>query len=217
MRIKVYSRVGRRINRELDYAKKVLEAVKPAVSIYGGSRVKPDDPYYHTTVELSRALSEEGVSVISGGGPGIMEAANLGCQLGRNGTSVGLNITLPHEQQPNAYQDLSITFEYFAARKVAFAKYSMAFVCMPGGVGTLDELSEVVTLIQTGKMPEIPVLLYGREFWAGLVTWMTDIMLARGLVSEEDLTRRMRIVDSIDEVLDVVRERRALEDVRKAA
>ncbi len=204
MRVNIKSRIGQRINHELELAKQLLESITPAVSIYGGSRVKPSDPYYEKTRVLARALSEHGISVISGGGPGIMEAANLGAQEGRHGTSVGLNIQLPFEQRPNPYQDVSIEFVHFAARKVSFCKYSMAFVVMPGGVGTLDELYEVLTLIQTRKMPEIPVLLYGSEFWQGLVAWMRDTMLARGLVDAADLDKRVRLVDSTEDVLDVV-------------
>ncbi len=204
MRVNIKSRIGQRINHELELAKQLLESVTPAVSIYGGSRVKPSDPYYEKTRVLARALSGHGISVISGGGPGIMEAANLGAQEGRHGTSVGLNIQLPFEQRPNPYQDVSIEFVHFAARKVSFCKYSMAFVVMPGGVGTLDELYEVLTLIQTRKMPEIPVLLYGSEFWQGLVAWMRDTMLARGLVDAADLDKRIRLVDSTEDVLGVV-------------
>jgi uncharacterized protein (TIGR00730 family) len=204
MQAKLHSRVGRRIHRELDAAKQLLEAITPAISIYGGARVKPTDPAYAAARELARRASSRAISVIAGGGPGIMEAANLGCQEGLNGTSVGLNISLPFEQQPNPYQDLAITFEHFAARKVAFSKYSMVFVAFEGGFGTLDEVFEVLTLIQTGKMPEIPVLLYGRKFWSGLVAWMDEMMLQRGLLSKEDLSRRVRIVDSADEAMEVI-------------
>ncbi len=206
MKVRINSQVGRRIHHELDAAKRLLEAITPAVSVYGGARVKVDDPYYRAAQEFARAVSELGVSVISGGGPGIMEAANKGCQEGKEGTSIGLNIILPFEATHNAYQDVSISFDHFAARKVAFSKYAMTFVAFPGGFGTLDELFEVLTLIQTGKMPEIPVLLYGREFWDGMLEWMGRAMLPRGWVSAEDLTSRVRVVDSIPEALAIISE-----------
>jgi uncharacterized protein (TIGR00730 family) len=204
MNLNTSTRLEQRVHDELEVAQQLLGHITQAVSIYGGSRVLPGDPYYAATVELAKALSDAGVCVISGGGPGIMEAANKGCQLGRNGTSIGLNIVLPFEQAPNAFQDISVNFFHFAPRKIAFCRYSSAFVCMPGGLGTLDELFEVTTLIQTGKMPEVPVLLYGSEFWGGLVEWMRATMLARGLISEQDLNSRMLLVDSAQDVLKVV-------------
>jgi uncharacterized protein (TIGR00730 family) len=204
MTLNIPSGVGQRINRELELAKAVLESLTPAVSIYGGARVTPDDPYYEKTLTLARALSAAGVSVISGGGPGIMEAANRGAQEGMLGLSIGLNINLPCEQKANPYQDLCIDFEHFSSRKVAFCKYSMAFVAMPGGFGTLDELFEVVTLIQTGKMPNIPVLLYGGEFWNGLLDWLRGMVLPRGLISAQDVDERLCVVDTVEEVLALV-------------
>ena len=200
----IQSQVGILVNHELEVAKRVLESLPAAVSIYGGSRIREDDTYYLQTVELARAISNAGIPVISGGGPGIMEAANKGAKEGLNGLSIGLNIVLPFEQKPNVHQDISIQFETFAARKISFCKYSMAFVVMPGGVGTLDEAFEVLTLIQCGKMPEIPVLLYGSEFWGGLVTWLKTTVLARGLISAVDIDRRLQVVDSCQEVMDVV-------------
>lgn len=200
------SRVGHQINRELEMAKDRLEAIGPAVSIYGSARIKPHDPYYQAARTLAQTLATEGFTVISGGGPGIMEAANKGAQEGAHGRSVGLNILLPFEQQPNPYQDISLDFVHFAARKVAFCKYSLAFVVMPGGVGTLDELFEVLTLIQTQKMPEIPVLLYGTSFWQGLVEWVRGELLSRQLLGLEDVNR-MVLVDSAEEVMKVVRAR----------
>ncbi|MCC5612250.1 TIGR00730 family Rossman fold protein [Nostoc sp. CHAB 5834] len=201
------SRIGDAISRELDTAKAQLDTVKAAVSIYGGARVSPQSSYYLDAVELSRRITEKGIAVISGGGPGIMEAANRGAMLGGSarGLSIGLNIQLPFEQHPNPYQDVSVSFAHFAARKVAFCKYSHAFVVMPGGVGTLDELFEVLTLIQTGKMPEIPVLLYGAKFWTGLVSWMNDAVLAEKLISEQDLHKRLSVVDSVDETMARIR------------
>ncbi len=204
MTLKIPSGVGQRINRELEFAKAVLESLTPAVSIYGSARLAADDPYYAETVALARALSAAGISVISGGGPGIMEAANRGAQQGLLGLSIGLNICLPCEQKPNAYQDVCIEFEHFSSRKVTFCKYSMAFIAMPGGFGTLDELFEVLTLIQTGKMSNIPVLLFGGEFWAGLLEWLRTIVLPRGLIAREDLEERLTIVNSVEEVLQIV-------------
>ena len=199
-----HSNMGFRINHELQQAKQLLEALPPAVTIYGGSRVRADDPYYVQTVQLAKIISRAGIPVISGGGPGIMEAANRGAKLGVNGLSVGLKITLPFEEVPNPHQDISVQFSCFAARKVAFCKYSGAFIVMPGGVGTLDELFEVLTLIQTGKMPTIPVMLFGADFWSGLVAWLKNAVLARGLISAVDLERRIQMVNSIDTALEIV-------------
>lgn len=198
------TRVGERVHNELLLAKKVLESLPPAVSIYGGARVPTTDPFYRETVELARALSERGITVVSGGGPGIMQAANKGAREGGLGVSVGLNIVLPFEQVPNPWQDISLNFDHFSARKISFCKYSCGFVVMPGGVGTLDELFEVLTLIQTGKMPEIPVLLYGSDFWAGLVGWLRGTVLARGLVSEVDLNERIVVVDSVSQAMSIL-------------
>jgi uncharacterized protein (TIGR00730 family) len=211
------SKVGIRINNELELAKRLLAALPPAVSIYGGSRVREDDPYYLKTMELAHAISHAGIPVISGGGPGIMEAANKGAKAGLNGVSVGLNIVLPFEQGPNPHQDLSIQFESFAARKISFCKSSMAFIVMPGGVGTLDELFEVLTLIQTGKMEEIPVMLFGSEFWGGLVAWLKGTVLSRGLISATDLERRLQVVDSVEEAMTVVLDAQSRQTTAKAA
>ncbi len=201
MRVRLTSHIGQRINRELVVAESLLQSVCPAVAIYGSARIAEDDPYYKQTFEVARALSQAGVSVISGGGPGLMEAANRGAQAGFNGTSVGLNIHLSTEQEPNAYQDISIDFVHFAARKVAFCKHSKAAIAMPGGFGTLDEIFEVLTLMQTRKMPEIPALLYGREFWQGLLDWIRDQQLSRGLIGDDDFHKRLCLVDSPEEVL----------------
>lgn len=203
------SNIGQRINQELVSAKKALDTLCPAVSIYGGSRVKEGSLYYEKTKELAKALSDAGFSVISGGGPGIMMAANQGASEGALGLSIGLNIMLPFEQEANPYQDISLDFAHFAARKIAFCKYSKAFVVMPGGVGTLDELFEVLTLIQTQKMPAIPVILFGREFWQGLITWMEDTILARGYISAEDIHERIQVADTTEEVLAVLEKAKA--------
>jgi uncharacterized protein (TIGR00730 family) len=199
------TRVGTLIHRELRHAKQLLERLPPALSIFGGSRVKPDDPCYGHTIALARAASQAGIPVISGGGPGIMEAANKGAKLGANGLSVGLKILLPFEEIANDHQDICVHFSSFAARKVAFCKYSRAFVAMPGGLGTLDELFEVLTLVQTGKMPTIPVLLYGADFWSGLVAWLKTTVLARGLISPADVDRRIQVVDSVEAAMRGIR------------
>lgn len=163
-----------------------LANVRPAVSIFGSARTKPDQPYYQKTEALARMLSDAGFGVISGGGPGIMEAANKGA-FGGKGPSIGLNILLPHEQTGNPYQNISINFRHFFARKVAFVKYATAYVVMPGGFGTLDELFESLTLIQTGKSRSIPVFLYGTDFWGGLWSWVREQLAGNALISEEDL------------------------------
>lgn len=204
MKKKIDSKVGLRVYEELVTAKEFLDSVCPAVSIYGGARVKEDNPYYQKTRDLARALSDAGFAVISGGGPGIMMAANHGASDGRKGLSIGLNIKLPFEQQTNPYQDISLEFAHFAARKIAFCKYSKAFVVMPGGVGTLDELFEVLTLIQTHKMQAIPVILFGREFWQGLLSWMEHTLLARGFISSVDLHERIQVADTTQEVLHIL-------------
>jgi uncharacterized protein (TIGR00730 family) len=147
--------------------------VRPAVSIFGSARVAPDSRYYQLTEQIARQLSDAGFSVISGGGPGVMEAANKGAFEGKS-MSIGLNIQLPHEQKANHYQDISQSFRHFFARKYMFVKVAAAYVVMPGGFGTLDELLEALTLIQTGKTPRIPLILVGTGFWAGLLDWFRD-------------------------------------------
>lgn len=191
------SNLGNRLRAELDVAKCLLDEVAPVVTIYGGARVKPEDPYYLATEALAKRLSQHGISVMSGGGPGIMEAANKGAQAGRNGASIGLNIKLEFEQAPNSYQDVSLEFEHFASRKTVFCKYAKAFVAMPGGFGTLDELFEVLTLIQTGKSAKIPVILYGMDFWSGMDVWLRQAMRERGYVSDRDLGL-FTVVDDLD-------------------
>ncbi|MEM9601595.1 MAG: TIGR00730 family Rossman fold protein [Pseudomonadota bacterium] len=163
-----------------------LAPVRPSVSIFGSARFKPDHPYYALTEDLSRKLSDVGFAVVSGGGPGIMEAANKGAKAGKS-ESIGLNIELPHEQGGNPYQDISLTFRYFFARKVMFVKYASAYVVMPGGFGTLDEFAEILTLVQTGKSRRIPILLMGEGFWDGLINWFQDTLVAQGTISPEDM------------------------------
>jgi uncharacterized protein (TIGR00730 family) len=163
-----------------------LASIRPAVSIFGSARIAPGHRWYDLTVELSRRLSDAGFAVVSGGGPGIMEAANRGAHEGAS-PSIGLNIQLPFETHGNPYQDVSLTFRHFFARKVAFAKYATAFVAAPGGFGTLDELVEVLTLIQTGMGRRIPVILIDEAYWAGLIGWMRDSLLANGMIAAEDI------------------------------
>lgn len=176
-----------------------LSEIRPAVSIFGSARTRPGTPQYELTVEIARKLSDAGFAVISGGGPGIMEAANRGAFEGAS-PSVGLNIELPFEQSGNPYQDISLRFRHFFARKVAFVKYAAAYVVMPGGFGTLDELSEALTLMQTGKGRKMPVVLVGSAFWNGLLAWMRETLAAEGMINESDL-EMMRVVDDSDAVV----------------
>ena len=163
-----------------------LAAVRPAVSIFGSARVAVDSPYYRQTEEIARKLSDAGFSVVSGGGPGVMEAANRGAFHGR-GLSVGLNIQLPMEQAANAYQDISQTFRHFFARKYMFVRIATAYVVMPGGFGTLDELMEALTLIQTGKSPRIPLILVGSDYWQGMLDWFRAQLVTSGMINPEDM------------------------------
>ena len=179
-----------------------LSEIRPAVSIFGSARTRPGTPQYELTVEIARKLSDAGFAVISGGGPGIMEAANKGAFEGAS-PSVGLNIELPFEQSGNAYQDISLRFRHFFARKVAFVKYAAAYVVMPGGFGTLDELSEALTLMQTGKGRKMPVVLVGSAFWSGLLAWMRETLAAEGMINDTDL-EMMRVVDDSDSVVNAL-------------
>jgi uncharacterized protein (TIGR00730 family) len=176
-----------------------LSEIRPAVSIFGSARIAAGAPVYQQTVEIARKLSDAGFAVISGGGPGIMEAANRGAFEGRS-PSVGLNIELPFEQHGNAYQDISLRFRHFFARKVAFVKYAAAYVVMPGGFGTLDELTEALTLIQTGKGRRIPIVLVGSSFWSGLLGWMRDRLATDGMIAAKDLDL-MTVADDSDTVV----------------
>lgn len=176
-----------------------LSEIRPAVSIFGSARTLQGTPLYELTVEIARKLSDAGFAVISGGGPGVMEAANKGAFEGAS-PSVGLNIELPFEQSGNSYQDISLRFRHFFARKVAFVKYAAAYVVMPGGFGTLDELSEALTLMQTGKGKKMPVVLVGSTFWTGLLDWMRGTVAAEGMISVSDL-EMMRVVDDSDAVV----------------
>lgn len=183
-----------------------LSKIGPCVSIFGSARTKPDHGYYKLAEEVASKIVENGYGVITGGGPGIMEAGNKGAHIAR-GTSVGLNIELPYEQHNNPYidNDKCLDFDYFFVRKVMFVKYSQGFVVMPGGFGTLDELFEAMTLIQTHKIETFPIILVGSEFWGGLVDWIKDTLLTAGNISPKDLDL-IHVVDTSDEVIDILNE-----------
>ena len=176
-----------------------LAAVRPAVSIFGSARIEPGSSSYRLTEKIARLLSDAGFSVVSGGGPGVMEAANKGAFEGK-GLSIGLNIQLPHEQKANHYQDISQSFRHVFARKYMFVKVAAAYVVMPGGFGTLDELFEVLTLIQTGKSPRIPLILVGTEFWAGLLDWFRARLVAENMINPEDLDL-LQVIDEPEGVV----------------
>ncbi|PKO84451.1 MAG: TIGR00730 family Rossman fold protein [Betaproteobacteria bacterium HGW-Betaproteobacteria-11] len=179
-----------------------LAAVRPAVSVFGSARARPDSPVYRQTEIIARMLSDAGFAVISGGGPGVMEAANRGAFAGK-GLSVGLNIQLPHEQQANHFQDVSQTFRHFFARKYMFVKFAAAYVVMPGGFGTLDELLEALTLIQTGKSPRIPLILVGGEFWAGLLDWLRQRLAAEGMIDAGDMDL-LQVIDEPEHIVKAI-------------
>jgi uncharacterized protein (TIGR00730 family) len=182
-----------------------MAKIGPCVSVFGSARTKPDNKYYKLAEEISEKLCKEGYGVISGGGPGIMEAANKGAQSGK-GKSVGLNIRLPFEQYANVYVDFDklVTFDYFFVRKTIFLKYSQGFIAMPGGFGTLDELFEALTLVQTSKIANFPVILVGTEYWSGLVDWIKQTMLAKEHnVNEGDLLL-FHVVDTADEAVKII-------------
>jgi uncharacterized protein (TIGR00730 family) len=176
-----------------------MSQVGPAVSIFGSARTRPRNRHYVAARTLARKLAHHGVTVITGGGPGIMEAANRGASEG-GGVSVGLNIELPEEQELNRYVNLPIAFRYFFVRKVMFVKYAQAFVILPGGFGTLDELFEAVTLVQTKRIKPFPIVLYDRAYWAGLVDWMRERLIHDGMVSPRELSL-VRVMDDVDDIV----------------
>jgi uncharacterized protein (TIGR00730 family) len=188
-----------RIMAEFVDAIETLSKVRHAVSIFGSARTEPGDPYYAKAETLARLLAKKGFSVITGGGPGVMEAANKGAAEA-GGQSVGMNIRLPMEQTPNPYANISIDYKYFFIRKVMFVKYAMAYVIMPGGFGTMDELFEALTLIQTKRIKPFPVILMGSEYWKGLVDWLKKTMLHAGNIAPEDL-ESFQIIDDPSEVV----------------
>ena len=176
-----------------------LAEVAPAVSVFGSTRVAPQDKEYQQAIEIGRKLAERGFNVITGGGPGVMEAANRGAAEG-GAKSVGLNIRLPMEQQPNPFSNIQLNFRYFFIRKVMFVKYSVAYIVMPGGFGTLDELMEAVTLIQTHKIKPFPVILVGSDYWSGFLKWLKDVAVEEGKISKDDL-EIMQVIDDPEEVV----------------
>lgn len=179
-----------------------LNNIGPAVTIFGSARLEPGSVYYNKCLKVAESLARKGFAIISGGGPGIMEAANKGAQ-NANGVSVGLNIELPMEQAPNNFQDIRVEFRYFFVRKLMFVKYAVAYVIFPGGYGTMDELFEALTLIQTKKIRSFPVVLVGTEYWKGLIDWLKNTVLAAGAISPEDLDL-MHIVDEPEDVVDII-------------
>jgi uncharacterized protein (TIGR00730 family) len=184
-----------------------MARVGPAITVFGSARTGPDDPVYELARAIGRRLADAGYAVITGGGPGTMEAANRGCHEA-GGLSVGCNIELPHEQGMNPYVDLGVEFRYFFARKVMFVKYADGFVILPGGFGTLDELFEALTLIQTGKVRHFPIVLVGRTYWSGLLDWIRGTLLAQGAIADGDLAL-FQITDDPDEVVGIIRAHRA--------
>ena len=192
-----------RIQGEIVEGFEALHAIGPAVAVFGSARTRPDTPYYQAAVEVGRGLADAGLVVLSGGGPGIMEAANRGASTSDSGLSVGVSIELPFETGPNPYQDIELTFRYFFVRKLMLIKYSVGFVIFPGGVGTLDELCEALTLMQTEKIDDFPVVLYGKSHWQGLLAWLQDTLHEGGFISENDLTRFV-VVDDPGEVVEQV-------------
>ncbi len=189
-----------------------LNDVGPAVTVFGSARTKPDDPYYAAGRALGAALAQRGYAVITGGGPGIMEAVNRGCHEA-GGLSVGCNIELPHEQQLNKYVDLGVEFRYFFVRKNMFVKYAQGFVIFPGGLGTLDELFESLTLAQTGKIEHFPIVLFGSAYWKGLLDWMRAVVLAHGAMAEDDFNL-VSITDDVEEAADMATRPLPLEDAK---
>lgn len=177
----------------------LASVTKPAVSIFGSARTKEDDPSYQLAVEVGRRLGEAGYAIMTGGGPGVMEAGNRGAHEA-GAPSIGLNIHLPFEQEENKYTNLPLEFRYFFVRKVMLIKYAMAFICMPGGFGTLDELFEALTLIQTRRIKSFPIVLVGSSYWAGLVDWIKESILPAGSIAEDDL-HIFQVMDSADDIV----------------
>lgn len=186
-----------RIQSELVDGFETLFDLGPAVGVFGGARFVEGDPFYQQAMNVGAMLSQHGFSIITGGGPGIMEAANRGAKMGR-GKSVGLNILLPHEQEPNPHLDISLSFRYFFVRKLMFVKYAMGFVIFPGGFGTMDELFEALTLVQTKKVTSFPLVLYGSDYWKGLTDWIKGTLVERGAISKEDIDFIYVVDDSAD-------------------
>ncbi len=193
-----------RIMAEFVEAFETLAVLRQAVSVFGSSRTQPSEPIYQQAEQLGRLLVQREFDVVTGGGPGIMEAVNKGA-FEAKGTSVGLNITLPSEQEANRYQNVSLEFHYFFCRKVMFSKYALGTACFPGGFGTLDEFFETMTLIQTGKTPRIPVVLIGTAFWSPLIDWMRQVMLGKYAAIGADDLELFRLTDDVEEAADFLR------------
>lgn len=190
------------IMAEFAVATERLRGIRPAVSMFGSARIGAGHPYYEKARLTAHLLSNAGFAVISGGGPGLMEAANRGAYEGRS-PAIGLNILLPHEEGRNAYQDIQANFRYFFARKMMFVRFASAYVVLPGGFGTLDELSECLTLVQTGKSRRIPIILVGERFWRGLLDWMGEKLVPEGMVGERDL-ELMQIIDEPEAIVEAI-------------
>jgi len=190
------------IMSEFTVASERLRGIRPAVSMFGSARISEGHPYYEKTRDIAKRLSDAGFSVISGGGPGLMEAANKGAFAGRS-PAIGLNILLPKEQQGNAYQDISVNFRYFFARKMMFVRFASAYVVLPGGFGTLDELSECLTLVQTGKSRRIPIILVGERFWRSLVEWFRESLVAEGMIAPEDM-ELLQVIEEPEAIVEAI-------------
>jgi uncharacterized protein (TIGR00730 family) len=192
-----------RIMAEFVEGFEALSQCHPAVSIFGSTRIKPGDEIYQKAEHIGRLLAENGFSVITGGGPGTMEAANKGASAA-GGKSIGLNIELPLEQKPNPYANITLSFRYFFVRKVMFVKYAMAYIILPGGFGTMDELLEAVTLIQTQKIKPFPVILVGSKYWKGLLDWIREVVLKTGKISSTDLDI-LRLIDEPEDIIKTIK------------
>ena len=190
------------IMAEFAAATERMRGVRPAISMFGSARIPPSHPYFAKAETIARLLSDAGFSVISGGGPGLMEAANRGAHAGKS-PAIGLNILLPHEKSGNDFQDVSYSFRYFFTRKMMFVRFASAYVVLPGGFGTLDELSECLTLVQTGKSRRIPIILVGADFWNGLLDWFSDTLIAEGMIDAGDLGL-MQIIEEPEAIVEAI-------------
>jgi len=197
-----------RIQSELVEGFETLNDLGPAVSIFGSSRMKPGSYYYEKAIELGKKLSDNGFTVITGGGPGIMEGANKGAKKGKS-KSVGLNIEISAEQTPNRYQDINLSFRYFFIRKLMFVKYSVAFIIFPGGFGTMDEMFEALTLSQTKRIGIFPIVLFGSEFWKGLIDWLRTNVVKNDVIAREDL-HLFSLTDDVDEIVETIKKYRGM-------
>jgi uncharacterized protein (TIGR00730 family) len=193
-----------RIQSELVEGFETLHNLGPAVSIFGSSKLSPGNRYYDEALTLARLLADDGFAIITGGGPGVMEGANKGAKKGK-AHSVGLNIALPTEQVPNRYQDICLTFRYFFIRKLMFIKYAIAYIIFPGGFGTMDELFEALTLVQTKRIESFPIILYGSKYWKGLIDWMKNTLVPNGTIRKEDFAL-FAVVDTPEEVRFLINE-----------